>query len=152
LISFSKISPFYVLFSRRLLDIQPQTPPSPPISPSIDIEPEYLVNSSLSPSTDFQTLSLYLEENSKSLFRNSESPTESSSSTPSEKIILMSGTQQSSVVQALLTDLYQISMAYAYWKSNKHQEISTFDLYFRKNRKLIKQKKKFSLIIFLYFF
>ena len=46
----------------------------------------------------------------------------------------MSGTEQSSVVQALLTDLYQISMAYAYWKANKHQEMSTFDLYFRRNR------------------
>jgi len=48
----------------------------------------------------------------------------------------MSGSEQSNVVQPLLTDLYQISMAYAYWKSNKHREIATFDLYFRKNRKL----------------
>jgi len=48
----------------------------------------------------------------------------------------MSGSEQSSVVQPLLTDLYQISMGYAYWKANKHQEIATFDLYFRKNRKL----------------
>jgi nicotinate phosphoribosyltransferase len=42
---------------------------------------------------------------------------------------------QSNVVQPLLTDLYQISMAYAYWKNNKHQDISAFDLFFRKNRK-----------------
>lgn len=47
----------------------------------------------------------------------------------------MSSDEQSSVVQPLLTDLYQISMAYAYWKSNKHDEIAVFDLYFRKNRK-----------------
>ncbi len=47
----------------------------------------------------------------------------------------MTGAEQSSVVQPLLTDLYQISMAYAYWKAKKHQEMSTFDLYFRKNRK-----------------
>ncbi|KAH9491940.1 hypothetical protein Btru_026838 [Bulinus truncatus] len=37
------------------------------------------------------------------------------------------------VVQALLTDLYQITMAYAYWKSGKMNDISVFDLYFRKN-------------------
>ena len=46
----------------------------------------------------------------------------------------MTSSGQSSVVQPLLTDLYQISMAYAYWKSNKHQDEATFDLYFRKNR------------------
>ncbi|XP_059139965.1 nicotinate phosphoribosyltransferase-like [Physella acuta] len=37
------------------------------------------------------------------------------------------------VVQALLTDLYQITMAYAYWKSGKMNDPSVFDLYFRKN-------------------
>lgn len=46
----------------------------------------------------------------------------------------MTAAEQSNVVQPLLTDLYQISMAYAYWKANKHQEMSTFDLFFRKNR------------------
>jgi nicotinate phosphoribosyltransferase len=47
----------------------------------------------------------------------------------------MATSHQSSVVQPLLTDRYQISMAYAYWKSGKHQEAATFDLFFRKNRK-----------------
>lgn len=42
------------------------------------------------------------------------------------------------VAQPLLTDLYQISMAYAYWKGGKHQEDATFDLFFRKNRKQTK--------------
>lgn len=37
------------------------------------------------------------------------------------------------VVQPLLTDLYQITMAYAYWKSGKKDSIATFDLFFRKN-------------------
>ncbi|XP_035828184.1 nicotinate phosphoribosyltransferase [Aplysia californica] len=37
------------------------------------------------------------------------------------------------VVQALLTDLYQITMAYAYWKSGKMNDPSVFDLFFRKN-------------------
>jgi len=60
---------------------------------------------------------------------------ESLNSISGEKVSLMSATEQSSVVQPLLTDLYQISMAYAYWKSNKHHEIAIFDLYFRKNRK-----------------
>lgn len=32
-----------------------------------------------------------------------------------------------------LSDLYQITMAYAYWKSGKRNETAVFDLYFRKN-------------------
>ena len=35
-------------------------------------------------------------------------------------------------VQPLLTDLYQISMAYAYWKA-KRNEIAVFEMFFRKN-------------------
>lgn len=45
----------------------------------------------------------------------------------------MTAEEQSSVVQPLLTDLYQISMAYAYWKNQRHDDKSVFDLYFRKN-------------------
>jgi len=60
----------------------------------------------------------------------------------------MKASEQSSVVQPLLTDFYQISMAYAYWKSNKHQEMATFDLFFRKNRK--ENQKIFYLIEFLF--
>lgn len=37
-----------------------------------------------------------------------------------------------SLVDPLLTDLYQISMAYAYWKCDRHEEDSVFDLFFRK--------------------
>ncbi|KAL5752985.1 hypothetical protein ACOSP7_023164 [Xanthoceras sorbifolium] len=37
------------------------------------------------------------------------------------------------MVTPLLTDLYQFTMAYAYWKAGKHNERSVFDLYFRKN-------------------
>lgn len=37
------------------------------------------------------------------------------------------------VVQPLLTDLYQITMAYAYWKANKCQDHAVFELFFRKN-------------------
>ncbi|KAF2283735.1 hypothetical protein GH714_014652 [Hevea brasiliensis] len=37
------------------------------------------------------------------------------------------------MVTPLLTDLYQFTMAYAYWKVGKHQERAAFDLYFRKN-------------------
>ncbi|XP_034189830.1 nicotinate phosphoribosyltransferase isoform X3 [Osmia lignaria lignaria] len=41
--------------------------------------------------------------------------------------------RQNCVVQPLLTDLYQITMAYAYWKSGKINDHAVFDLYFRKN-------------------
>ena len=38
----------------------------------------------------------------------------------------------SSAVQPLLTDQYQITMAYAYWKSGKITDLASFDLFFRK--------------------
>ncbi|XP_003706835.1 nicotinate phosphoribosyltransferase isoform X1 [Megachile rotundata] len=41
--------------------------------------------------------------------------------------------RQNCVVQPLLTDLYQITMAYAYWKSGKMNDHAVFDLYFRRN-------------------
>ena len=37
-----------------------------------------------------------------------------------------------SVVQPLMTDQYQITMAYAYWRSGKTNETASFDLFFRK--------------------
>ncbi|CAA0840972.1 Nicotinate phosphoribosyltransferase 1 [Striga hermonthica] len=37
------------------------------------------------------------------------------------------------MVTPLLTDLYQFTMAYAYWKAGKHEERAVFDLYFRRN-------------------
>jgi len=37
------------------------------------------------------------------------------------------------LVTPMLTDLYQITMAYAYWKSGKVNEDSVFELFFRKN-------------------
>ncbi|XP_012254516.2 nicotinate phosphoribosyltransferase isoform X2 [Athalia rosae] len=42
-------------------------------------------------------------------------------------------TRQNGVVQPLLTDLYQITMAFAYWKSGKVPDRAVFDLFFRKN-------------------
>ena len=32
-----------------------------------------------------------------------------------------------------ISDLYQITMAYAYWKSGKTKDYATFDLFFRNN-------------------
>ena len=40
---------------------------------------------------------------------------------------------QNSSVQPLLTDMYQITMARAYWKHNRIKENAVFDLFFRKN-------------------
>ncbi|XP_044740978.1 nicotinate phosphoribosyltransferase isoform X2 [Chrysoperla carnea] len=37
------------------------------------------------------------------------------------------------VVQPLLTDMYQITMAYGYWMSGKINDHAVFDLFFRKN-------------------
>ncbi|TVU43995.1 hypothetical protein EJB05_03419 [Eragrostis curvula] len=37
------------------------------------------------------------------------------------------------MVTPLLTDLYQFTMAYAYWKAGKHLDRAVFDLYFRKS-------------------
>jgi len=41
--------------------------------------------------------------------------------------------EQNAVVQPLLTDLYQLTMAYAYWKAGRINDTSVFDLFFRKN-------------------
>jgi len=37
------------------------------------------------------------------------------------------------VVNPLLTDFYEITMAYRYWKSGHANDIAVFELFFRKN-------------------
>jgi nicotinic acid phosphoribosyltransferase len=33
---------------------------------------------------------------------------------------------------AMLTDMYQLSMGYAYWSAGRHEQVAHFDLFFRK--------------------
>ncbi len=49
-----------------------------------------------------------------------------------ESMRLENDSQSNNVVQPLLTDYYQITMAYGYWKNRKN-DIAVFDLFFRKN-------------------
>ena len=37
------------------------------------------------------------------------------------------------LIFSLISDLYQITMAYAYWKNGKMNDHAVFDLFFRKN-------------------
>lgn len=41
-------------------------------------------------------------------------------------------TPTNSLVSPLLTDMYQVTMAYAYWKAGRHMEHTVFDTFFRK--------------------
>ena len=41
--------------------------------------------------------------------------------------------QTNNLVGPMLTDYYQLTMAYAYWKSGRQDEPAVFDLFFRKN-------------------
>ena len=36
------------------------------------------------------------------------------------------------LVGPMLTDMYQISMTYGYWKNQRRDDIAVFDLFFRK--------------------
>jgi nicotinate phosphoribosyltransferase len=42
------------------------------------------------------------------------------------------GLPANSLVTPMLTDMYQLSMSYAYWKADKHNDATVFDLFFRK--------------------
>lgn len=46
---------------------------------------------------------------------------------------LKSSGPTNSLVTPMLTDLYQLTMTYAYWKQGRHEDHAVFDLFFRKN-------------------
>lgn len=45
----------------------------------------------------------------------------------------LENSKKNGVTSPMLTDLYQITMVYGYWRSGKAADPATFDLYFRKN-------------------
>ncbi|CAK5015678.1 unnamed protein product [Meloidogyne enterolobii] len=47
--------------------------------------------------------------------------------------LINSNGQCSTIVQALLTDEYQLNMAYSYWQQGIHNKRARFELFFRKN-------------------
>jgi nicotinate phosphoribosyltransferase len=49
-----------------------------------------------------------------------------------KKMRLCNKDELNNAIQPLLTDLYQISMAYAYWKGQRN-DVAVFDIFFRKN-------------------
>jgi len=57
---------------------------------------------------------------------------ENNQSDQTAHIRMTSKYELNNAVQPLLTDLYQLSMAYAYWKTQKN-DTAVFDLFFRKN-------------------
>lgn len=58
---------------------------------------------------------------------------ESKSNEGDEAFESVPGPPTNPMVSALLTDMYQISMAYAYWRAGKHKDRAVFDLLHRKN-------------------
>lgn len=42
-------------------------------------------------------------------------------------------TPNNQFITPLLTDMYQVTMCYAYWKSGRHEDYAVFDAFFRKN-------------------
>eukprot|EP00823_Brevimastigomonas_motovehiculus_P001118 TRINITY_DN11651_c0_g1_i1.p1 TRINITY_DN11651_c0_g1~~TRINITY_DN11651_c0_g1_i1.p1 ORF type:complete len:638 (-),score=181.35 TRINITY_DN11651_c0_g1_i1:153-2027(-) len=62
-------------------------------------------------------------------------PSSSSSSSSSSDFVFDSKNFKptSSFVTPMLTDLYQITMTYAYFQAGRHEDHSVFDLFFRKN-------------------
>ena len=54
------------------------------------------------------------------------------SSTPSSTNVGAIPPPHNNLVGPLLTDMYQLTMVYAYWKANRHSLDSSFELFFRK--------------------
>jgi nicotinic acid phosphoribosyltransferase len=46
------------------------------------------------------------------------------------------------LVTAMLTDLYQITMAYAHWKNQRHEDQAVFELFFRKSFSRLRNKER----------